>query len=284
MRGAALCLAVVVGCARAPSPLAPHLRGSVGFPHRGVLTDAKELPPSGPGYKWLRQDDRHFATERFVRAIARAAETVERERPGSLLAVGDLSVQGGGTLLPHFSHRNGRDADLLLYLTTLDGAPIESPGFIGVGRDGLAIDAKTGRFYRIDLEREWLLVRTLLEDDDARIQWIFVSKPLRTMLLQWGAARGESMDLLARAASVMKQPEGHAGVHDDHIHVRTECAPDETAGGCEHFGPERAWLRRPEPPNLEPDEELVLALLRPLPGDDAIASGVGISVDVAPTR
>ena len=30
-------------CMAAPNPLAPGLRGSVGMPHHGVLTDAAEL-------------------------------------------------------------------------------------------------------------------------------------------------------------------------------------------------------------------------------------------------
>jgi hypothetical protein len=43
---------VALGCARAPSPLAPQFGGSIGMPHRGVLTSAVELPAEGEGYKW----------------------------------------------------------------------------------------------------------------------------------------------------------------------------------------------------------------------------------------
>src|SRR5262245_23448011 len=106
------------GCARAPSPLMPQFGGSIGMPHRGILTGSAELPPQGEGYKWLRQDDRHHGIPRFVQAIERAAAKVAEERPGAMLAIGDLSAQRGGQLLPHLSHRTGRDADLLLYLTT----------------------------------------------------------------------------------------------------------------------------------------------------------------------
>ena len=53
------CLALV-GCANTPSPLVPSVTGSVGVPHRGVLTAGVELPKESPGLAWLRNDDRHY--------------------------------------------------------------------------------------------------------------------------------------------------------------------------------------------------------------------------------
>src|SRR5689334_19708833 len=102
-------LGASAGCARAPSPLS-QFEGSIGMPHRGLLTGASELPREGDGYKWLRQDDRHHGVPRFVAAIERAAANVAHKRPGGVLAIGDLSTKTGGQLLPHFSHRTGRDA------------------------------------------------------------------------------------------------------------------------------------------------------------------------------
>jgi penicillin-insensitive murein endopeptidase len=168
------------------------------MPHRGVLTESEALPHTGPGYVCLRDDDRHFGVSRFVRAVARAAAKVEDERPGAVLVVGDLSVKTGGRLMPHLSHRTGRDADLLLYLTTLEGAPVTSPGFIHVSPDGLAWDGTGHRFLRFDVEREWLLVKSLLEDDEARIQWIFASRTIEAMLLEWARARRAGRDAPAR--------------------------------------------------------------------------------------
>ena len=211
------------------------------MPQRGVLTGAVELPNAGPGYKWLRQDDRHFGIPRFVDSIKRSAATVARERPGAMLVIGDLSKKGGGQLLPHFSHRTGRDADLLFYMTTLDGAPVDSPGFIHVGNDGLAWDDKHGRFLRFDVEREWLLVKTLVEDPEARIQWIFASRNVEAILVEWARARGERGETILRAMDVMLQPDP-GGVHDDHIHIRTMCTPGELVAGCEPTGPQRAWI------------------------------------------
>ncbi len=234
------------------------------MPHRGVLTGSVELPPEGTGYKWLRQDDRHYGIPRFVKAIERAAATVATERPGGMLSVGDLSIRSGGRLLPHLSHRTGRDADLLLYMTTLDGAPVESPGFIHVGNDGLAWDDKSKRFLRFDVERQWILVKTLVEDPEARIQWIFASRNVEAMLVEWARARGESAETITRAMDVMLQPQP-GGVHDDHVHIRTACSLAELAAGCEHTGPYRAWYNASDAADAPPpDPELVEAILRPL--------------------
>lgn len=261
MLGAALALC---GCARAPSPLTPAWQGSIGSPNRGVLVRGSELHRDAEGLRWLRGNDRHWGLPRFTAAIERAAARVARERPGARLAVGDLSTPtGGGPLSPHFSHRSGVDADLLFYVTTLDGAPVDSPGFVHVGADAIAEDEAHHRFLRFDVEREWLLVKALLEDPDARIQWMFVSEVAEAMLLEWATARGEPPELIARAQAVMLQP-NPGGVHDDHIHVRTSCSPDERVAGCESIGPRRPWLEYDPKPVAETDRDLALALFQPL--------------------
>jgi penicillin-insensitive murein endopeptidase len=245
------------------------------MPHRGVLTGATELPRRGEGWVWLRDDDRHYGIPRFVAALERAAGNVARERPGGVLAIGDLSQRQGGQLLPHLSHRSGRDADLLLYMTTLDGAPVRSPGFIHVGEDGLAWDDKSGRFLRFDVERQWLLVKTLVEDPDARIQWIFASEEVEAMLIEWARARGEPADTIVRAMDVMLRPKP-GGAHDDHVHVRTACTPEELAAGCEHTGPVRAWIEALDKGRLfereTSDAELALLLAHPLDTTHATAA------------
>lgn len=259
----------LVGCARAPSPLAPQFTGSIGTPNRGVLTNAAELPREGEGFKWLRDDDRHFGIPRFVSTIERAAAKVARERPGAPLMVGDLSKQHGGRLLPHFSHRTGRDVDLLFYVTTLDGAPVENPEFIRFGPDGLAWDPEGKRFLRFDVERTWLLVKELVEDPDARVQWIFAHRNIEALLIEWARARGEPAETIVRAMEVLHEPRP-GGPHDDHLHVRTACSPVELTQGCEHTGPRRAWLEGDDLVGEEPwaEWELVEALFEPLESPD----------------
>ena len=210
-------------------------------------------------------------------APARAAAKVGRERPGSTLTVGDLSARHGGKISSHSSHRSGRDADLLLYMTTLEGAPVTSSGFVHVGTDGLAWDEGDNRFLRFDVAREWLLVKALVEDPESRVQWLFVSKPVEAMLIEWARARGESGDTLVRAMDTLLQPAPPAQSHDDHVHVRIACDPDEVAAGCEPTGPVRPWIatadatpRANDPTTLE----LVQSLVVPLdPLGPALAGG-----------
>ena len=229
------------GCGRSPTPLHPAFAGSIGLPHHGVLSQSTELPKKGVGYTFLRDNERHFATARFARVLLRAAQHVETERPGGTLVLGDLSTAKGGVLLPHLSHRTGRDADLIFYATTLAGAAVAAPDFLHYQSDGLAWDPKAKRHLRLDVEREWLLLKALLMDPEGHIQWLFINNTVKTQLLAWGRARGEAPELLFRADEVMFEPHP-GGAHDDHVHVRTACTSEERAAGCEHSGPERPWL------------------------------------------
>jgi penicillin-insensitive murein DD-endopeptidase len=259
---AAACL-LGAGCASAPSPLAPAWTGSIGNANHGVLVDGAEVRRDAEGVRWLRPNDRHWGLPRFTSAIERAAATVAHERPGAALTVGDLSTRtGGGPLLPHLSHRAGVDADLLFYMTTLEGAAVDSPGFIHVGADGLAHDEAHGRWLRFDVEREWLLVKALMEDGDARVQWIFVSDVVQALLVEWALARGDSLTTVRRAQEVMLQP-NPGGIHDDHIHVRTACSPEEMVAGCEARGARRPWLTYDLAGTTDRNEDLARALMQP---------------------
>ncbi len=154
--------------------------------------------------------------------------------------------------------------DLLFYVATLDGAPVDSPGFVHFGADGLGQDEAHGRWLRLDVEREWLLVKALIDDPDARVEWLFVSDVVQAQLVEWALARDESTETIRRARDVMLQPKP-GGIHDDHIHLRIACSPEETVGGCEPIGPRRPWLAYELAPLGERDEDLALALMRPAP-------------------
>jgi penicillin-insensitive murein endopeptidase len=113
------------------------------------------------------------------------------------------------------------------------------------------------------VEREWLLVKALLEDPSARIQWVFVSDVVQAILVEWALSRGDSIETVRRAREVMRQP-NPGGVHDDHIHVRTACSPDEMAQGCEPVGPRRPWLAYDQPVSPDGDTDLAMALMKPV--------------------
>jgi penicillin-insensitive murein endopeptidase len=128
---------------------------------------------------------------------------------------------------------------------------VPSPGFVAFGPDGLAPMGPSKKGYvRLDLERQWILIRSLLLSEKANVQWLFIERSLEALLTEYARAKGEPAELLWRAETVMRQPsDGQA--HDDHMHLRTACLPDEALAGCEGGGPYWPWL--PRLPALEPD-------------------------------
>lgn len=257
----------LLGCST-PSAIAPNLQGSIGLPHAGFLAGGRELPAEGRGFRWKSKDDHHWGVPRLVSLIEEAAGKVDESRPGSKpLHVGDLSARGGGALMPkHRSHRSGRDVDLLFYVTTLEGVPAPNDGFVKIGADGLGVSG-AGRFVRFDVDRQWILVRSLVASKQAHVQWIFISRVLEALLVERAMALGEPTDLVQKAQTVMQQP-GDSLPHDDHIHLRIACEAEDYAHGCEGGGPSWAWLPRPAKKVEAPARELLDALLGPILSGD----------------
>jgi penicillin-insensitive murein endopeptidase len=256
------------GCVGVPTPLAPSLRGSVGVPHLGVQTDATELPKAGLGFVRYRAFGQHYwGLPRLVRAIESSAAEVDRKFPGgAALVVGDLSARHGGKIVGHNSHRSGRDVDLLYYVTTPAGAPVASPGFVRLESDGLGVVPETGEFVRFDVARQWQLVRSLVTSKDVGVQFLFMSRALEALVIDYALALGEPLELVYRAETVLLQPTDSLP-HDDHMHMRIACAPEELALGCSGGGPYWQWL--PEPA-AEP--ELDAGLLGLIAADDPFLS------------
>jgi penicillin-insensitive murein endopeptidase len=269
LSGLACALAsVLCGCSYTPSPLTPHCAGSIGTPTHGALSAAVELPMSGPGFRWFNPMGHHYGVPRLVEAVTSAAAEVERLRPGGApLMVGDLSRRNGGKIPRHASHRTGRDVDLLFYTETTAGEPIPCPGFVNFAPDGLAFvpnDRGGGRYVRLDLARQWLFIKALLNAPQANVQWMFMSSPVEALITDYARARGEDFELVWHAETVMLQPRD-ALPHDDHLHLRTACTPDEAVSGCEGGGPYWPWLPAlPTAPPPETDETLAVALLSPM--------------------
>lgn len=242
--GAGAIAAMSLACSRVPSPLTPTFTGSVGLPHQGVLSQPVRLPAQGPGYRCIRSPQKRFGTHALVQTVQYASARVQELCPGEPLLVGDLSAETGGKIPNHASHRNGRDVDLLFYTVDLDGAPIQSPGFVTFGPDGLA-RAPRGKgsspYVQFDVKRNWLLVRSLLEAPSAQVLWLFVSKPLESLMTEYAIATGEDPVLIWQAENVMLQPR-NALPHDDHFHLRIACTPDSRALGCEDGGPYWPWF------------------------------------------
>ena len=239
------------GCFGTPTPLAPGVSGSVGAPHHGVLTDAIELPVEGVGFvRYRKNGPNHWGNPRLVRAIERVAKTLHDEMPdGAPMVIGDLSAKVGGKIPHHQSHRTGRDVDLPWLVTTPAGVPLQNPGFVPVGADGLASLEVPGGYVRLDLRRQWRLVKELITSPDIDVQWMFCSREVEALLIDYARALGEPMDLIWHAETVLMQP-GDSLAHDDHIHMRIACTPEELVLGCEGGGPRWEWL----PPAPAPDQ------------------------------
>lgn len=251
----------LVGCMGTPSPLAPNFTGSVGVPHSGVLTSGVELPVKGDGFvRYRPKGDHYWGNPRLVESIVSATKHVHDEMPGgSPLLVGDLSARYGGQIPGHRSHRTGRDVDLIYYTTTPSGAPIPSPGFVHFGSDGLAkVDDE--RYVRLDVERQWLLVKTLLQSQTTRVQWMFASRNVEALLIDYAIARGEDLMLVWRAETMLLEP-GDSSPHDDHLHLRIACTAEEELTGCEGGGPRWEWLG-PEPSLFEVNTKTLADIAR----------------------
>ncbi|HVR19876.1 MAG TPA: penicillin-insensitive murein endopeptidase [Polyangiaceae bacterium] len=263
------------GCVSAPSPLAPGLFGAVGAPHSGVQTDGTELPAAGKGYvRYRPKGANHYGRSRLVDALeAVSAEMLKDDPLTPPLVVGDLSARQGGKIPGHQSHRTGRDVDLLFYYVTPRGARVPAPGFIRVESDGLALVPDTGELLRFDVEHEWRLVRALLTSREIGVQFMFVSRTVEALLIDYALARGEPLELVLQAESVLLEP-GDSMPHDDHVHLRIACTADEALAGCLGGGPHWEWLA-PLPTPAELDDTL-LALVAAEPPLDPVEPTAGL--------
>lgn len=252
-----LLLGLSSGCVAVPNPLAPGLRGAVGVPHYGVQTAAAELPVKGKGFARFRpHSDRYFGHPRLVAGIERvAAQLAERFPDSAPLIVGDLSARHGGKISGHNSHRTGRDVDLLLFFKTPSGADVRAPGFIHVESDGLAFVPGADQYLRFDVVKTWELVKLLVEDEELRVQFIFASRVLEALLVDYALSRGEPLDVIYRAQAVLLEPRDSLN-HDDHFHVRIACSPEDEVAGCSGGGPIWEWLPSGPPPYELTHEEL----------------------------
>ena len=266
-----------VGCMGSPSPLAPGLSGSVGVPHFGVLTEPSELPEQGLGFRrFRRKGDANFGLPRLVSGLEQAAANVATSYPGGPpLVIGDLSVVTGGKIPRHNSHRTGRDVDLLLFVETPEGQPIESPGFVALGEDGFA-HLPDGRFVRLDVKRQWQLLKSLLLDEELGVQFMFVSRDLEALLIQYALAKETNLELVWHAETVMLEP-ADSLPHTDHVHMRIACSPMDAVSGCSGGGPHWPWLAS-LPELADPDAPLLEAILR----DDPLSSSLGTQAPAQP--
>lgn len=213
--------------------------GSVGFPWHGHLVGGVRLTESEvirhvPEYE---HHDYYYGTWQLVQLLVRSAHFVEQRFPGSRMALGELSAVRGGRVYGHQSHRSGRDVDIGFYLLDDAGAPAFARAFVPMRRGGVGRFA--GMAYHFDDARNWALLSRLLSDDDAHVQFVFLSSTLQRRLLREAKRQGASEEIVARAKTVLFEPRT-GNKHTSHFHVRIYC-PAADSGYCRDRPPYYPW-------------------------------------------
>lgn len=248
-----------------PLPITPRRHLFLGKPHAGSLSVGSvtegwlfagaELPLDGENHRVTttqRQRGTNFGSTELVEALLRAAKGVAKRYPGAVLQVGNMAKGGGGDIPWSVSHNNGRDVDLAFYLLAPDGTQPALDDLVRLDATGRPADSAAR--LRFDPARNWELVKALLNDSSIELQYIFVSNPLKAMMLEAAKVRREPKALIAEADAVLRQPVG-ALPHDDHFHVRIYCPGSNVAEGCVDTGrvrpgvtlhPEHATARIPD--------------------------------------
>ena len=218
---------------------------SLGSPGHGELLGGVALPDRGPGFLHnpKRPSEARFGSVEMVQAIIKAAAVVEREMPGNVLVVNDIGLEHGGLIRQHGSHQSGRDADILFYTLDAQGAPLQSVG-VPIDPSGKGWDfkelpiAEDDQAVRLDAPRTWRFVQALLEGDGDRVQRIFLVEHVRSMLLAEAARAHAPAAIAERFGELTCQPNTP---HDDHMHVRLFCTPEDIGKGCLDKPPMYPW-------------------------------------------
>ncbi|HEX6765352.1 MAG TPA: penicillin-insensitive murein endopeptidase, partial [Polyangiaceae bacterium] len=182
----------------APEKLGPAI---VGRPNHGMLLNPVTLE-TGPGLIVVNPD-RSYATDVTVSSIRTAVAEVERQFPGSVLRVGDISARRGGYIRPHRSHQAGVDADIGFFYRT---------------------DAKwytKANAANLDRARTWALLKALVAQ--GTVEYVFVDRSVQALLREYALGVGESrefLDELFESPAKKDTLVRHAWGHLTHFHAR----------------------------------------------------------------
>jgi murein endopeptidase len=181
-----------------PEKLGPTI---VGRPNRGTLLNPVALEPSA-GLE-VMNPDRCYATQVTVDAVKSAVAEVEREFPGSVIRVGDISARRGGYIRPHRSHQAGVDVDVGFYYR---------------------VPAKwytKANAANLDRARTWTFLKALVAQ--GTVEYVFVDRSVQALLREHALAAGESPEFvegLFESPSKKDTLVRHTWGHLTHFHVR----------------------------------------------------------------
>ncbi len=215
---------------------------SVGSVGTGHLVNAAPLPVEGTFHQVIERHRRYgtqWGTRQLVAALISGANHVGNAAPGAPLRIGNLSKKGGGDIRWSRSHNSGRDADIAFFVKTqAEGASVVTPELLQFDSDGVPVGRPDLVF---DVHRNWLFIKGLLINPERTVvQYVFVSDPLKALLLAHAASLGESAEIIQQADDVLHQPTD-ALPHDDHFHVRIACPLEDRLRGCLDAGPRWEW-------------------------------------------
>lgn len=225
-----------------PSASAAKAAYSVGTASDGRLVDGVEMPLDGDSWRFIPSVSTrktNFATQQIIGAITRASATVQSKWPDATMLVGNMSVEGGGDIVQSVSHNSGRDADVAFYVVDGEAESCTLDHFALMDKGGNQVNCDGKQ--RFDAARNWRFVRALLTDPGAQIQWVFISTPLRELLLEQARKEDADDELYRKAAAVLHQPRD-SSPHADHFHIRVYCSRDDLLEGCINTGPIWDWV------------------------------------------
>jgi len=220
---------------RAYPRIASKARGSIsiGTVTGGFLVNGAELPYEGRHHRVLQKvAERHtrFATDEMRDLLLCAAEKVGKAHPGHKMHLGNLARQGGGLVPWSVSHHNGRDADVAFYARDRHGRIAQPEHLYHFNRRLQATDAPAPTEF--DVPANWTLVKALVTGcPGPSLQRLFIAGWLREPLLQYAKKQKEDKEIIAKVAGILAQPR-RALAHNDHLHLRIGCAPDDETEGC----------------------------------------------------
>jgi murein endopeptidase len=167
---------------------------SLGPPNDGRLVGGVPLP-EGPAWAMPEDRTRAFATAETIAAVTAALQAYGARFPNTTpIQMGDLSARRGGRIYGHQSHQSGRDVDIRLVMD----------------------DAGE----RFDADRNWFLVKTLVDTSDVR--QVFLNRSEQA----WLRAAADA-DVGAAKAQAYFDLIDHEPGHTIHMHVRFACARED---------------------------------------------------------
>ncbi len=190
---------------------------SIGLPHAGRLRGAEPMM-DGPGRVITAERWKTWGSHSTVVQLDAVLKRWAKLQPdGPPILVGNISARRGGPLEPHKTHQSGRDVDLS-YIARWDGKE--------------RVVWQKMNAHNLDVTKTWALIKLLVKHAD--VEMMFIDRAIQKLLLRDALHNGTLKRELLRkwlevapGATVGKTLIRHVAGHDDHLHVRFACRPDE---------------------------------------------------------